>query len=104
MSQKKELQLCALIILLGFFFGVFFSSWMRSRGYGYPYSTFLFDPTRAFSDFQMTYASTWGLNPYGGNAFASNYFPLAYGVFLPFTWSRAFVTFIIFYLIFFVFV
>ncbi len=99
MSQKQELQWCVAIIVFGLLLAFLCIALMGSRGY--PYDTFLYVPSDSLHDFRRMYASTQGLNPYAGPA--SNYFPLAYLVFLPFTWMSSMVSLIVFYLVFSVF-
>jgi hypothetical protein len=83
MSSADKFRLVSTIILFGFILAVFFHAILAFFQLGFPFNTFLFQPWDRFKDFLILYDISKDLNPY---AHITNYFPIAYLLFYPFTW------------------
>jgi len=87
MEASDKLKTVTSIILISFVAALFFHAFMTFYGFGYPLNTFLFLPADRFNDFFNTYKIDLHLDPYFSEYHQyADYFPLAYLVFLPFTW------------------
>ncbi|MES2218563.1 MAG: glycosyltransferase family 87 protein [Pseudomonadota bacterium] len=83
MNSVGKLQLISTIILLGFIVAIFYHSVLTYLQFGFPFDTFLYLPADRFMDFINLYPIAKDFNPY---AHLTNYFPLAYFIYYPFTW------------------
>ena len=94
-SPAAKIRIISLCVLIGFIFAVYYHGFMIARKMPYPYTTFLFYPIDRFGDFFKSYDAARLLNPYFDSP-ASNYFPVAYILFYPFTWLSPVIAFLVF--------
>ncbi|OGG26631.1 hypothetical protein A2960_00470 [Candidatus Gottesmanbacteria bacterium RIFCSPLOWO2_01_FULL_39_12b] len=101
MDRKEKISLISGIILIGFTLSViyhfFLSNYLKI---GYPFNTFLFDPSDRFMDFAGLYTRSAILNPYYLNKIPSPYPPFAFILFYPLTLIPQKLSFLLFSLIF----
>jgi hypothetical protein len=83
MTTTTKFQFFTTIILIGFIVALFFHAVLTFLKFGYPFNTFLFQPWDRFNDFLILFDISKDLNPY---AHPTNYLPLAYLLYYPFTW------------------
>jgi hypothetical protein len=81
-TSIDKLRLVSNIILVGFILAIFFHGTLTLLNFDYPFNTFLFQPWDRFKDFLILHDISKDLNPYVHN---TNYFPLAYLLYFPFT-------------------
>lgn len=101
MKIKDKINLVSTVIFIGFALSVFFHYILGAYlKMGYPFNTFLFNPSNRFMDFFNVYKLTDSLNPYVQTNHLSIYFPFANIFFYFFALIPLSVSFPIFSLIF----
>jgi len=89
MEKSKKILLLSNILLIGFFIQLAFVYYYSGiLNLGYPYSSFLFNPNIAFSDFWGLLFHIKDLHPYALPANWQNYFPLSFILILPFAFIK----------------